>query len=105
MPTKRQQQVSRLIQQAVSMVFQTKGMEMWKDAFVTITTATVTPYLSIARIYLSAMNYPNVEDLIRILEANAKIIRKLMGEKIRHQVRHIPLLEFYHDSSSEEAAR
>ncbi len=71
-------------------------------SFVTVTKVEVTPDLMIAKIHLSVYAPGKDEDaLFAHLEENKTGIRKELADKIRHQVRRIPELNFINDQTAE----
>lgn len=102
MESKRQKQVSKLIQVTLSDVFQRELHEILQNAMVTVINVHITPDLFIARNYLSIFNYPKPEELLRAINENRKYIRGLVGNKIRNKMRTIPELEFYLDNTLDE---
>lgn len=75
-------------------------------SFITVTKVNVTPDLMIAKIFISVYAPGKDDDAIfhYIEERNADI-RKELANKIRHQVRRIPELEFIKDESAQYAER
>ncbi|MCB0512231.1 MAG: hypothetical protein KDC72_06765, partial [Bacteroidetes bacterium] len=59
MESKRQKQVSKLIQVTLSEVFQRELHEITQNAMVTVISVHITPDLFIARSYLSIFNHPD----------------------------------------------
>ena len=104
METTRQQKISRLIQKELSNIFllQTKATN---GILISISAVRVTPDLSIARAYLSIFPQDKREELIKNINANSKAIRFDLGQKVRHQLRIVPELEFYVDDSLDYAER
>ena len=104
MESKRQQQYGKLIKQDLSEIFQKDMQSTFGKAFVTITDVKVTPDLAIARAYLSFMLTNDKEGLLHDIREKSKQIRGILGNKLRHQVRIIPNLEFFVDDTAEYAA-
>lgn len=104
METTRQQKISRLIQKELSNIFlvQTKATN---GILVSVSAVRVTPDLGIARAYLSIFPQDKREELIKNINENAKAIRFELGQKVRHQLRVVPELEFYIDDSLDYAER
>ena len=70
--------------------------------FITITQVRVTDDLSIAKIYLSILSPGREEEpLYKMIDDHQDEIRYKLAAKIRHQVRRIPELLFFHDDTSE----
>ena len=104
METTRQQKISRFIQKELSNIFllQTKATN---GILISISAVRVTSDLSIARAYLSIFPQDKREELIKNINANSKAIRFDLGQKVRHQLRIVPELEFYVDDSLDYAER
>lgn len=98
----RQQQVASLIKRTMSEIFIKEGRNIYSNAFVTITQVRMTPDLSVARVYLSVYNIKDKEDVVTMITENEHGIRRLLGNRIRNKVRHIPNLEFYLDDTLDE---
>lgn len=104
MESTRQQKISRLIQKELSNIFlvQTKATN---GILVSVSTVRVTPDLGLARAYLSIFPQDKREELIKNINENSKAIRFELGQKVRHQLRIVPELEFYIDDSLDYAER
>lgn len=98
----RQQQVASLIKRTLGDIFTKEGRNIYSNAFVTITQVRMTPDLSIARIYLSVYNVKEKQDVVTMITENEYGIRRLLGNRIRNKVRHVPDLEFYLDDTLDE---
>ena len=98
----RQQQVASLIKRTLGDIFIKEGRNIYGSAFVTITQVRLTPDLSVCRIYLSVYNVKDKEDVVTMISENEYGIRRLLGNRIRNKVRHIPDLEFYLDDTLDE---
>lgn len=66
---------------------------------ITVTKATVTSDLSIARAYLSIYMAPDKDIVIKAVRTNTKDIRFRLGQKVKDQLRVIPQLEFFIDDT------
>lgn len=70
--------------------------------FITITQVRMTDDLSIAKVYLSIMAPGREEEpLYKQIDDQQGEIRYKLASKIRHQVRRIPELLFFHDDTAE----
>jgi ribosome-binding factor A len=103
--TVRQQKVSKLIQKELSDVFQRDKRGVLDNAFVSIAEVRISPDLSVARVYISMLLAKDKEGILRKLDVHKKEIRKALGERIRNQVRIVPLLVFVNDELEEKAQR
>lgn len=100
METKRQQKISKLIQKELSEIFQ-REIKTRNGLMITVTKVNVTTDLSYARVYLSIFG-PNREakgDVVKEVNEMGRNIRRLLGERIRFQIRVIPELQFFEDDS------
>lgn len=99
METKRQQKISKLLLKELSEIFQ-RDIKT-NNVMISVTKANVTSDLSYARVYLSIFG-PDIEEkknVVKEVNDMSKNIRKLLGERIRFQLRIIPELQFFEDDS------
>jgi ribosome-binding factor A len=99
MPTTRQNKVSRLIQKELSVIFQQGGPEIHEGKMVSVTVVRVTADLSIAKVYLSIFPGKDKEETLGQIRANAHQISHVLNQKIRHQLKKMPELQFFLDDS------
>ncbi|MBW7845305.1 MAG: 30S ribosome-binding factor RbfA [Bacteroidia bacterium] len=95
----RQEKFARLIQKELAEVFMENRSAMFHNAFITISSVTVSPDLGYAKVYLSFLNEKNKEELLHNIEAHKVPIRRELAARIRKQVRVIPDLQFFIDDS------
>lgn len=105
MESKRQQKVGRQIQKDLGDIFQKEAQHLVNGSLVTVTGVRMTPDLGIARAYLSFLPEKNKAVVFEGIQENAKFIRQKLGERVRHQLRIVPDLEFYLDDTAEYAAK
>jgi ribosome-binding factor A len=105
MDSKRQQKFARLIQKDLGDLFQRDARPQLDGAFVTVTEVKVTPDLGIARVYLSFLLVNDKQAMLEQIRDKTKYLRQLLGNRIRHQVRVVPELQFYLDDSADYAAK
>ena len=101
----RQQKFGKLIQKDLSEIFHKEYQSLLQGGMITITDVKMSPDLSIAKIYLSFLLVKNPNEMVDLLNEKTKMIRNSLGQKIRHQARIIPHLNFYLDDTSEYAAK
>jgi len=99
MESRRQQQIGKEIQKELGNIFQKSGPTYYGKAFVTVTKVNITPDLLVARIYLSIYNVKNKVEIVDEIRTHAHEIRYQLGNKMRHQLRRIPELEFFLDET------
>lgn len=98
----KQRKVAKVVQENLSDIFQKEGANIFGKAFVTIVNIAVTPDMLVARVYLSIYNFKDKNEVIEKLNAEKNHLRKLLGNKIKHQLRRVPDLEFFLDESLDE---
>ncbi len=95
----RQEKHGKMLQKELAVIFMENRSEMFNNAFITISGVQVSPDLSYAKVYLSLFNEKNKEELLRTINLQQVLIRKLLAGRIRKQVRVIPELQFFIDDS------
>lgn len=105
MESKRQQKVGRQIQKDLGDIFQKEAKHLISGSFITITAVRMTPDLGIARAYISFLPDKNKQFLLEGIKENTRFIRQKLGERVRHQLRIVPDLQFYLDDTAEYAAK
>ena len=103
--SKRQKQVAKQIQKDLGEIFQREVRDILGGSFVTITDVKVTPDFSIARVYLSFLLTNDRESILQSIRENTKSIRNHLGNRVRHQMRIIPMLQFFIDDTAEYAQK
>ncbi len=98
METTRQNKVARLIQKDLGEIFQRNMQTMFAGAMITVTKVHMTRDLSIAKVYLSIYG-KDPQNILKIVESSAKEIRRLLGMRIKNQLKAIPELRFFIDDS------
>ena len=100
METKRQQKIAKLIQKELSEIFQ-REIKPQGNIMITVTKVNVTSDMSYARVYLSVFGPDREAKAAVVKEVNdmSKNLRRLLGDRIRFQLRVIPELQFFEDDS------
>ena len=96
---KRQRQVAGAIQEELNDVFRRLGLGMIDGGMVSISSVKVTPDLLEARIYLSLFQVNDSKAVMKTIEARAWEIKKELADRVKHQLRRIPVLHFYLDDT------
>ena len=99
MTSTRQNKVSRLLQRELGEVYQREGRNMFSGSLITVTEVRITPDLGQARVYLSIFPKVDPEDFERITESKAGLVRRELGNRIRHQLKSVPKLQFILDDN------
>ena len=96
---KRQKQIAGLLNEELNTIFQKLGLSMIDGGMLSISSVKVTPDLLEARIYLSFFQVKDVKAAMKKIEDRHHDIKKELAAKVRHQLRNIPVLKFYHDDT------
>ena len=99
MEGKRLEKVNRLIQKELGDIFQKELKPAVSSLMITVTHVKVTSDLGYANVYLSIFGVDDKKKVVEEVNANARAIRGLLGNRIRHQMRVIPELRFFEDDS------
>jgi ribosome-binding factor A len=91
--------VSRLIQKELADIFLIQAKKISGNAMITVTEVRVTKDLSYARVFLSLFGIQNKNEFLSSLKDNVKEIRRALGNRLKHQLRIIPELDFILDDS------
>jgi ribosome-binding factor A len=100
---KRQKQVSALLLQELSDIFQRLGLSMIDGGLISLTTVKVTPDLLEARVYLSFFQVKDVPGTMKKIEDRGWEIKRELADRVKHQLRRIPILQYFHDDTLEHA--
>ncbi|MDR1896257.1 MAG: 30S ribosome-binding factor RbfA [Prevotellaceae bacterium] len=95
----RQLKISRQIQKDLGEIFQLRGMATYQGALITVSEVRMTPDLSIARVFISVFPSTKSEPVLLQITQETKAIRAKLAEKVRHQLRIVPELQFYIDET------
>ncbi len=99
----RQNRVSREIQRDLAEIIRSKGMAFWDGAMVTVSEVRVSPDLSVAKVYVSIFPSAKQEAVMKSLEGQNRALRGELGRQMHSQLRIIPELDFYLDTSLDYA--
>lgn len=101
METKRQQKFASLLKETMSGLLMKEGRSHFaSNVLVSVTKATITSDLSIARFYISVFNAENSEEVVLNLNKNKFEFRRHLGNQLKN-MRKIPNIEFYLDDTLE----
>lgn len=99
----RQLKVGRELQKALAEIIRSKGMASFEGAMVTVSEVRISPDLSVAKVYVSVFPSAKSELVMRILESNVRTYRGELGHLVAKQLRIVPELIFYLDTSLDYA--
>ncbi len=96
---KRQRQVAGVIMEELNDIFRRLNLNMIDGGMVSISSVKVTPDLLEARIYISLFQVKDEKVVLKKIEDKAWEIKKELAERIKHQLRRIPVMQFYLDDT------
>ena len=99
----RQLKVAREIQKDLAEIIRGKGMGVFGGAMVTVSEVRVSPDLSLAKTYVSIFPSAKAEEVMKLLNDNVKALRGELGHQVAKQLRIVPEIVFYLDTSLDYA--
>ena len=108
METTRQKKVSRLLQKELSIIFQKEIPALLGNILVGVTIVRVSPDLANANVFISIFPVENPKEFLKVIKKNRGLFRKHLGNRVRNQLRIVPIVEYFLDDSvaySEEIER
>lgn len=100
----RQQKVSKEIQRQMAEIIRSKGMSAFGGALVSVSGVKISPDLSVARIYVSVFPSEKAEAVMGTLDENNRSLRGELGNRLGKQLRIIPEISFFLDTSLDYVA-
>ena len=97
--SKRQKQVGKLVMEELSDIFQREGINVIDGGMVSISKVMVTPDLMEARVYLSFFQIKDAAKLLHDIKERGWEWRKLLGMRVKNQLRRVPELSFFEDDT------
>ena len=99
----RQLKVAREIQKDLAEIIRGKGMAVFGGVMVTVSEVRVSPDLSLAKTYVSIFPSAKAEEVMKTLNDNIKVLRGELGHLVAKQLRIVPEIVFYLDTSLDYA--
>ena len=103
--SKRQKQVSALLMEELSGIFQRLGLSMIDGGLVSLTAVKVTPDLLEAWVHLSLFQVKDTAATMKKIEDRAWEIKRELSDRVKHQLRRIPILQYMLDDTLDHADR
>lgn len=100
----RQLKVAREIQREMAEILRRKGMATFDGALVSVSGAKISSDLSVAKIYVSIFPSEKAGKVMDSLKENARALRGELGHAMGKQLRIVPEIIFYLDSSLDYVA-
>ena len=91
--------------QEMSDIFQRLGLGMIEGGLVSLTAVRVTPDLLEARVYLSFFQTKDTTAAMKKIEERSWEIKRELASRVKHQLRRIPLLQYFSDDTLEHASK
>jgi ribosome-binding factor A len=102
---KRQKQIAGLLNEEMNQIFQKLGLNMIGGGMVSISSVKVTPDLLEARFYLSFYQVGDVPAALQRINEKHHEIKRELAQRVRHQLRNIPVLKFFQDDTLDHVFR
>lgn len=99
----RQRKVAQIIQEDFAELFRKQSSESGRSLMVSVSDVKVSADLGIAKIYLSIFPPEFRSPVMKEIEENKSQYRNYIGQKMAKQVRIIPNLNFYLDTTLDDA--
>lgn len=103
MDSRRQLKLGSVIKEAFTAILIRDGVTIYGKAFVTVTNVKVTSDLSLARFYVSIFNTEEPDTVIQAFYKHKHELKRKLSEKLRHQLRVMPEIEFFRDETLDYA--
>ena len=95
----RQLKVAKEIQKVMAEIIRSKGMAAFSGALVSVSGVKISPDLSVAKIYVSIFPSDKAPAVMETLQENGRALRGELGSKVAKQLRIVPEIAFFLDSS------
>lgn len=97
--------IASLIKEAFTDILNREGKDIYGKAFVTVTRATITSDLTLARFYLSIFNAEDADEVLKKFNTHKFELKRHLAEKLRFQLRRMPEIEFYRDETMDYVSK
>ncbi|MDH6252324.1 ribosome-binding factor A [Chryseobacterium sp. H1D6B] len=105
MESNRQRKVAQIIQEDFAELFRKQASESKQSFLVSVSDVKISADLGIAKIYLSIFPQEYRASIMKEIEVNKTQYRNFIGQKMAKQVRVIPQLNFYLDTSLDDVEK
>lgn len=95
----RQLKVSRELSRDLAEIIRRKGMSFFCGALVSVSGVKISPDLSVAKVYVSVFPSDKSDAVMDTLRENSRAIRGELGTMVAKQLRIVPEISFFLDSS------
>ena len=102
---KRQKQIAAVLAEDLNDIFRRLNLNMLYGGMISISSVKITPDLLEARIYLSMYKIENEKAALKKIEDKAWEIKRELVNRVKNQLRRIPVLKFYIDDTLDHVFR
>lgn len=102
MESNRQRKIAQIIQEDFAELFRKQSSESKQTILVSVSDVKISADLGVAKIYLSIFPAENRKAVMKEIEVQKATYRNYIGNKMAKQVRIIPQLNFFLDSSMDD---
>lgn len=99
----RQLKVARELQRDLSEIIRLRGMAAFGGAMVSVSEVRISPDLSVAKVFVSVFPSDRQQSSMQILKEETRSIRGELGRKVAKQLRIVPELDFFLDTTIDYA--
>lgn len=100
----RQLKIARELQRHLAELLRSKGMAPFDGAMITVSEVRVSPDFSFAKVFVSVFPSEKGEKVLEILKEHTKSLRGELGHIVAKQLRIVPEIVFFLDTSLDYAA-
>ncbi len=101
----RQRKVAQIIQEDFAELFRKQASDSQQGILITVSDVKVTADLGIAKVYLSVFPQEYRDAIMKEVQENKSSYRNYLGQKIGKQLRVVPELNFYKDTTLDDVER
>lgn len=94
-----------MILEEINDIFRRLNLHMLQGGMVSISGVKVTPDLLEARIYLSLYKIEDTAAAMKKIHERSHEIKRELADRVKHQLRRIPVLHFYQDDTLDHVFR
>ncbi|MGM5630891.1 30S ribosome-binding factor RbfA [Apibacter raozihei] len=105
MESNRQKKINQLLQEELAEIFRKQSADIGQGILISTTGVKVSPDLGTAKVYLSIFPQKYRDPLMKEITALQSQIRKILGKKLAKQLRQIPELSFYLDTTLDDVEK
>jgi ribosome-binding factor A len=105
MESNRKKKINQLLQKELAEIFQNHSSQIGKGILISVTEVKISSDLGIAKVYLSIFPKKYRDPLMKEIHIQHSKIKKILGTKLAKQLRQIPELIFYLDTTLDDVER